>query len=156
MKNVRVIIIITCLALMGAMQVKAATFKPYKPQRQTQYSQPMYHMVTTTPSAIFQSTSSMQSSGSIYTTTPALNENGTVNEEAYGVGQSGPRKAKKDGDGGLVPPDDPDAPIYVDPENPAQENPNGFPLGDAVLPLLLMSLMFGMFVYFRRKQTLNG
>ena len=31
-----------------------------------------------------------------------------------------------------------------------------FPLGDAMLPLMLMGIAFAMFVYFRRKQTLKG
>ncbi len=65
-----------------------------------------------------------------------LNADGTVNAEAYGIGQeetpakapSGPNKAK-------------------------QWAIEGEPLGDAVLPLLLMSLAFGMFVYFRRKRS---
>ena len=32
---------------------------------------------------------------------------------------------------------------------------NEFPLGDAMLPMMLMGIAFAMFVYFRRKQTLN-
>ena len=31
-----------------------------------------------------------------------------------------------------------------------------FPIGDGMLPLMLMGIAFAMFVYFRRKQTLKG
>lgn len=51
---------------------------------------------TTAPSTSFQSTSTMQSSGSAYSTTPTLNADGTATYEAAGapeqVRSSGPRK----------------------------------------------------------------
>ena len=78
------------------------------------------------------------------------NYNGTVYEpfsntlpsEQSEVGSSthktGPRKSKEN----------PTDPGITDDENS--------PLGDALLPLLFMSIAFGMFVYFRRKQTLKS
>ena len=87
------------------------------------------------PSATFQSTSSMSSSGSTYSATPSLNADGTA---AYEGANYSPAKA-------------PGGPLR-DISNPTKPTP----IGDAVLPLLLMSLAFGMFVYFRRKQTLKS
>ena len=158
MKYLRKMMVFTCLALLGAMQVTAATFKPYKPQQQTKMVRSMYPMATTTPNAAFHSTSVLPSSGSFYTTTtPALNPNGTVNAGAYGVGAAGPRRAKMGDDddegGGLVPPDDPNAPHYSDEDNPDQTTTNGFPIGDAVIPLLMMSLAFCGYLYLRHKRS---
>ncbi len=93
----------------------------------------------TAPSATFQSTSSMSGSGSAYSSNPTLNADGTA---AY-LGEANsssktnhqPRRAKKE---------DENNPVITDGDNP---------IGDAVLPLLFMSLAFGMFVYFRRKRS---
>jgi hypothetical protein len=38
-----------------------------------------------------------------------------------------------------------------DPETPA----NPFPIGDAVLPLMLMAVLFAGIMYYRRRKTLN-
>lgn len=89
------------------------------------------------PSATFQSTSSMPGSGSEYSSNPTLNADGTV---AYEGGSYTSAKA----------------PLIGGPRKSTPNPPDPTPIGDAVLPLLLMSLAFGMFVYFRRKQTLNG
>ena len=95
------------------------------------------------PQASFQSTSTMAGSGSAYTSNPTIGDDGTAD---YG-GSSGPnrRKGKKD-------------------ENPFGDqtigdvgNPNepGTPIGDAVLPLILMALAFCGVVYLRRKKALS-
>ena len=91
------------------------------------------------PNASFQSTSTMTGSGSQYSANPTLNSDGTASYNGETSSPSkGPNKAKK-WDSGELP-----------------DKPNDGPIGDALLPLLLMSLAFGMFVYFRRKQTLNS
>ena len=85
------------------------------------------------PNAAFHSTSVMVGSGSQYSSNPMLNTDGTAayNDEptTYSPAQApqnaGPRKL---------------------PGNPQ-------PIGDAVLPLMLMAGAFGMFVYFRRKRS---
>lgn len=87
----------------------------------------------------WKSTSAMPTSGSAYT--PQVNAVGAtgVSEMATTTSSpqnSGPSKAKKWDEGAVLP-----------------ETPNDGPLGDAVLPLLFMSLAFGMFVYFRRKRS---
>ena len=134
--------LIVGLLLIGAVETQAVEYKTtYKGSdhaiQQTEHK--VANSATTAPSAGFQSTSAMPVASMGAST---LNADGTVNAEAYGIGQeetpakapSGPNKAKQ-GQGWAI---------------------EGEPLGDALLPLLLMSLAFGMFVYFRRKQTLNS
>lgn len=95
------------------------------------------------PNAAFQSTSTMNGSGSQYSANPTLNNDGTATYEnaAHPSSQkSGPRRAKMDGEWG-------DSGLGNLPGGP------GTPIGDTLLPLLFMSLAFGMFVYFRRKRS---
>ena len=84
------------------------------------------------PSAAFQSTSSMSGSGSTYSANPELNADGTATLE--GASYS-PAKPKKPGTIHKAPP------IHVD------------PLGDAVLPLLLLALAFVGYKASRRKRS---
>ena len=95
------------------------------------------------PNAVFQSTSSMQGSGSTYSATPTLNSDGTA---SYGASPSGPRRAKKD---------DPDSPFSGNVSGDTPTGP-GDPLGDALLPLLLMSLAFCGYLYLRRRKVVKG
>lgn len=131
--------LIVGLLLIGAVETQAVEYKTtYKGSdhaiQQTEHK--VANSATTAPSAGFQSTSAMPVASMGAST---LNADGTVNAEAYGIGQeetpakapSGPNKAKQ-GQGWAI---------------------EGEPLGDALLPLLLMSLAFGMFVYFRRKRS---
>ena len=84
------------------------------------------------PNAAFQSTSTLSGSGSQYSANPTLNNDGTATYENATPSNmstgSGPRRTR---------------PTSHDNQ----------PIGDAVLPLLLMSLAFGMFVYFCRKRS---
>lgn len=134
--------LIVGLLLIGAVETQAVEYRTtYKGSdhaiQQTEHK--VANSATTAPSAGFQSTSAMPVASMGAST---LNADGTVNAEAYGIGQeetpakapSGPNKAKQ-GQGWAI---------------------EGEPLGDAVLPLLFMSLAFGMFIYFRRKQTLKS
>ena len=94
------------------------------------------------PNASFQSTSTMTGSGSSYSANPTLNSDGTAaySNASYSSSQnSGPRRAKHSTDS----PGEVDT--TVDKENS--------PLGDAVLPLLLMSLSFCGYLYLRRKRS---
>ena len=91
------------------------------------------------PKAQFQSTSVMQTSGSVYASQPAINEDGTAYNPSATPASSGPRKA------GSLPPK---------PTN--QEGDTGnTPVGDAVLPLMLMALAFCGVIYLRRRKALN-
>lgn len=90
------------------------------------------------PSATFQSTSTMSGSGSEYSSNPTLNADGTA---AY-LGEANsssntnhqPRRAKKDE------------------SNPVIDGGDN-PIGDAVLPLLMMSLSFCGYLYLRHKRS---
>lgn len=129
--------LIVGLLLIGAVETQAVEYRTtYKGSdhaiQQTEHK--VANSATTAPSASFQSTSAMPVASMGAST---LKADGTVNAEAYGIGQeetpaktpSGPNKAKQ---GWAI---------------------EGEPLGDALLPLLFMSLAFGMFVYFRRKRS---
>ena len=88
------------------------------------------------PTAAFQSTSVMTGSGSQYSATPALNEDGTATYE--GASYS-PAKAPAAGPA----------------KGPRKENwtIEGDPIGDAVLPLMLMAGAFAGVVYLRRRKA---
>ena len=87
------------------------------------------------PTATFQSTSVMQTSGSVYASQPALNADGTAYDPMATQASSGPRKAVK--------------------EDPVVPEGDPTPVGDAVLPLMLMAIAFGGVIYLRRRKTLN-
>lgn len=87
------------------------------------------------PNAVFQSTSTMAATGSAYSANPTLNTDGTATYNGAPVSAPSSRyRAKK--------------------ENPnVDENDEGnVPIGDAVLPMLLMAMLFAGVVYTRRKR----
>ena len=92
----------------------------------------------------WRSTSAMQTSGSAYTPqvtevgATAVTDNATTTESySPAKAPNGPRRS------------------HDNTPDPGTGNP-GSPIGDAVLPLMLMAGAFALFVYFRRKQTLKG
>ncbi len=99
------------------------------------YSQPAYGIAVTAtaPSATFQSTSAFSNQWSQDAQQSMLNADGTVNAEAYGVGSYRPGIRKGGSGSGYNPgtPDDDD-----------EEEGEQQPLGDAVIPLLLMALAY--------------
>lgn len=103
-------------------------------------------MQVAAPAATFQSTSTLVGSGSAYSATPMLGEDGTAsyNGASYAPAK-GPRKATMDGDDD----DDDDETTIVTPGQVGSQAP----IGDAVLPLLLMASAFAVFVYLRRKNV---
>ena len=95
------------------------------------------------PNSAFQSTSTMMGSGSSLSSNPTINENGTATTPSYSPAKasgSGPRKA------GSLP---------GKPTNGEGDNGNT-PIGDAVLPLLLMSLAFVGVTYLRKRKTAHS
>lgn len=89
---------------------------------------------------VFRSTSTLTPSGSQYSAQPMLNEDGTAYNPAA---SSGPRRAKAE-----ETPSTPTTPDVTDPEKIT-------PVGDAVLPLMLMALAFCGVIYLRRRKALN-
>lgn len=125
--------LIVGLLLIGAVETQAVEHKTtYKGSdhaiQQTEYQ--VAASATTTPSAGFQSTSAMPVASMGAST---LNADGTVNAEAYGIGQEKtPAKA-------------PNGPRKVG----GGQTLEG-PVGDAVLPLLLCAFAFCAVTYLRR------
>ena len=91
------------------------------------------------PQTEFQSTSTMQTSGSAYASQPMLNADGTAYNPAAAVTPmpDGPRRSKEN------------------PNDPGNTTDNGSPIGDAVLPLMIMALAFGGVIYLRRRKAVN-
>ena len=95
---------------------------------------------TEQPNVVFQSTSVMTGSGSQYSANPMLNDNGTAsyNGASYSPAKA-PRKATMDDDEITI----------VTPG----EGGSHAPVGDAIIPLLLMVMAYTTIVFLRRKTT---
>ena len=130
--------ILVGLLLMGTVQTQAVE---YKSTYKGGHPQPVYVSPTTlnAPTATFQSTSSMPVAS--VTASSLLNEDGTVNDEAYGVGRKpGLRR-------------DPVAPP-PNPGDPDEEEDDGnTPLGDGLWVLLLMAGGYVIARAWRRKEV---
>ena len=106
-------------------------------------AQPFGNQPVTQPTAVFQSTSAMQGSGSAYSANPILNSDGTATYSGS-ASASGPRRAKMDDPfGGQTIGD------VVNPNEP------GTPIGDALIPLALLALMYVCVRTFRRRRALR-
>ena len=142
MRKKLVLLMILAAALMALPALAQNFGKPYKPK----YDQAQKQQVvatTTAPSATFQSTSTMSGSGSSYSANPTLSGNGTATYNGASAPSSGPHRAKKNNEGGEFEEED----LGDDPNGP------GNPIGDALLPLLFMSLAFCGYLYLRRKRS---
>lgn len=126
--------------IMSVMVLVVAIVLPTKAQISGQMS---------TPVIAFRSTSMMAGSGSAYSSSPMLTENGLA---TYSGAPSGPRRE------GAGTPGKPTTPG-------AGEKENQFPLGDGVLPMMLLLGAYCGFVALRRRkhvkmvslqETLNG
>ena len=147
MRNTKLVMILAFLpALLSAVQAQAVDYKStYKGVRYGQPRQYVEYKVATTataPMAGFQSTSAYSgqfSTGEQFT----LNSDGTVNSAAYGIGSRHLGSIRRT-ESNINNPDDPDD---------DEEDDGNVPLGDAVLPLLMMSLAFCGYLYLRRKRS---
>ena len=97
---------------------------------------------TEQPQAQFQSTSTLQGSGSAYSASPAINADGTAYSPAATPGKN-IRRATKD--------EDDDEIVIVTPGQGGSQAP----IGDAVLPLLLMAMAFAGMTYIRKRRTVK-
>ena len=147
MRNTKLVMILAFLpALLSAVQAQAVDYKStYKGVR---YEQPRQHVeykvaaTATAPMAGFQSTSAYSSQFSTGEQS-TLNSDGTVNSAAYGIGSRHLGSIRRT-ESNINNPDDPDD---------DEEDDGNVPLGDAVLPLLMMSLAFCGYLYLRRKRA---
>ena len=136
MKRLMMILMVAALVALPTMA------QSFGSKRSVEHDQQAVQSYTTTEP--FRSTSAMQSSGSVYSANPTLNEDGTVynpSEAAYSArSQNGLRKT---GSG--------------TPTTPGEGTEGEQPLGDAVLPLMLMALAYMGVRFFRaRKRALKG
>ena len=94
----------------------------------------------TAPSATFHSTSSMSGSGSAYSANPTLNADGTA---AYQGASYSPAHA-------------PAHPGQIRRNPDVDENdPGNVPLGDALLPLLLLAMVYAVYSLSQRRKARN-
>ena len=96
----------------------------------------------TAPNAQIQSTSTFTGSGSSYSSNPTLNSDGTAayNGASSPAHVSGPRRNNYND-------------LFDQGADTGQSDQS--PVGDAVLPLLLMAFAFGGVIYLRRRQRVE-
>lgn len=137
-------IVLVGLLLVGAVQAEAVEYKStYKGSQHGIHATTMMErgVQTAAPSAVFQSTSAYSGQLQETSTTPMLNSDGTVNADAYGVGQTS--AAKHPGH------------IRRDPNNPViddEEEDPGNPVGDGLWALLALALGYAGVTMMRRKK----
>ena len=145
LRNTKLVMILAFLpALLSAAQAQAVDYKnSYQPSGISIHPSAASGQVAT-PAATFHSTSAYsgqwEEQGSM---TPMLNSDGTVNNEAYGVGARHPGRILRTEGGGITPPDGDDD----------DEKENGTPLGDVVWPLMLLLCAYVCVRSFKKKRA---
>lgn len=136
MRTTRMYILLICLLTFAATQIQAVdyrtTFRSSQPQ--SSYREATF---ATTPAVGFRSTSVYSTQWTEQENT-LLNSDGSMNEATYISGRSnvsGPRR--------IINPDGEDE----------DDKENGTPIGNAVLPLLLMALAFISLRLYRRRKA---
>ena len=119
--------IMCLLVLTGTMQMHAIDYTPYKPGA---------YQEQTFPVATFQSTSAYATENWSQSPTPMLNADGSVSAGAYMGGENNAPRRAPGTPGGNLNPDD---------------QQTGVPIGNALLPLLLMMAAFCLI---RRKEMI--
>ena len=130
---------LSVVVLLAVLPIVASAVEYKNMYRPTGYDRQRTTMLAETPTAVFQSTSTLAGSGSAYSAAPMLAEDGTATYEGAG----GPRRAEMGGTG-----------TPGTPSTPGQgSQENQFPLGDALIPLLLFALAYGAWILTRRQKT---
>ena len=137
-KTVAILMLLLLPVLFGTAQAGAVT---YGNVQKDPVQSTMYNVQGTMPQVGFQSTSAYSGQWSEQAT-PLLNGDGSVNHEAYMSGSIGPRKNTTGNPG--TPGDD-------DEKEEEQQ-----PLGDALLPLMLLACAYLSMRVFLKKRALNG
>ena len=128
--------ILSVIAILSVVSVSAATFgTPYRPQqRKASYSAVQVGM----PQATMSSTSTMMYSGS---SLPLAAATGVTTSANYNPAQApGTRPRRVGEEEGFEDEGDPDVPV------------NPFPVGDAVLPMMLLVAAYGAFLALHRRK----
>ncbi len=152
MKGMRYLLKMTAvsvvIAMAAAFSLPAVAQNPYARDNHSQMGAPNH---------VFQSTSTMSGSGSSYSASPMLNSNGTAayNGATYAPSR-GPRRAKMEDP-------DPSNPFYNETTGENENigdtgtpNEPGTPIGDAVLPLMLMAIGYMVWKRRRREERKEG
>ena len=135
-RNIVITMTVILAVLLGTVQVAAVEYKnSYQPSVR---GQQISGYQGAAPVATFQSTSALPGSGSTYSATPMLNEDGTATYNGVTGPYNAPAGPRKNTIG------NPD-------EEDEDKNPN--PLGDAVLPLMLLALAYAGMRLFRKKRA---
>ena len=149
MRIAKTTILLLLLLLCAIPPAQAVAYEPYQMPGQVQSTyvakglyvssqkkQPRaVGAVATMPTATFSSTSSYAGTLHMNEGTSMLNADGSI---ALGASMSTPRRS----------PGTPDV-------TPGQDEQQAFPVGDAVWPLLLMAMLFGGILYFRRRKLIH-
>ena len=123
------------MVLLAVLPIVASAVEYKNMYQPTGYDRQRTTMLAETPTAVFQSTSTLAGSGSAYSATPMLAEDGTAMYEGAGA----PRRT----------PATPGTPFT--PGQGSEENQ--FPLGDALIPLLLMVMAYATYLLLRRRKS---
>lgn len=126
---------IMMIGLLTVLPIVASAVEYKNMYQPTGYDRQRTTMLAEAPTVVFQSTSTLAGSGSAYSATPMLAEDGTATYEGAG----GPRRT----------PSTPGTPFTPG----AGEKENQFPLGDALIPLLLMVMAYATSVLLRRRKS---
>ncbi len=127
------------LVLSGTVQATAPAYRNTYKGTKDNVQGTMYSVQSTAPAVSFQSTSAYSRQWGDGNITPMLNGDGSVNTSAY---MGGPRKTtKEEPGGGINPPDEEDE----------DNTENGTPLGDGLLPLMLLACAFTIYKVSRRR-----
>lgn len=144
MRNTKLVMILAFLpALLSAAQAQAVDYKStYKGVR---YEQPYQHAeykvasTATAPAVGFQSTSAYSGQWAAQeSTTPMLNSDGTVNDGAYMGSPKRPGSIRRDGNPGT-------------PDDETEEEGEQQPLGDALLPMMLLLCAYAIYKVSRKQ-----
>lgn len=124
---------IMMIGLLAMMPIVASAVEYKTMYHPAGYDRQWTTMLAEAPAAAFQSTSTLAGSGSAYSATPMLAEDGTA---TYEGASRGPKRAPGT------------------PSTPGQGSvDNQFPLGDGIIPLLIMLMAYATCIYIRRKMS---
>jgi hypothetical protein len=156
MKEMRYILMVLMLALIG-VQANAVEYPVYQPSGR-QVAGPAFTPATA-PNSTFQSTSTMSAGSGSSTFCSTLNADGTVNAGAYGIGKNNALGRQRRVDSNNDDDDEEEGEETGNAGTPGQtvDPKDQLPLGDAVLPLMLLACAYMCLrTFLKRKRACNG
>lgn len=131
MKDMRKVLAISVLLVVISFSAVAQVIGSPRAEEQQAFG-------ASAPSATFQSTSALPATGSTYSASPTLNEDGTA--KYNGAANVGPRT--------------PNRPGVIRTADPIIPDPSAkIPLGDALWPLMFLALAFAGYVALKRRHS---